>query len=46
MSEELLLGTFTHGDHVLADVIEDDKIGFKKIDPEEGTAPEKELVVN
>ena len=46
LSEELLLGTFTHGDHVLADVIEDDKIGFKKIDPEEGTAPEKELVVN
>jgi ATP-dependent Clp protease ATP-binding subunit ClpC len=46
LSEEFLLGTFGPGDHVLADTEDGEKIVFKKIDKDGGSAPEKELVNN
>ncbi len=47
LSEELLLGTFTAGDEIVADLEEDEKIVFRKKEPGEGgSETEKELVTN
>ncbi len=47
LSEELLLGTFTAGDAIVADLEEDEKIVFRKKEPGEGeTKSEMELVTN
>ncbi|MCW5941117.1 MAG: ATP-dependent Clp protease ATP-binding subunit [Fimbriimonadaceae bacterium] len=44
LSEEFLLGTFVAGDHILADLDDDKKVVFRRIDPSDGPTREKELV--
>ena len=46
LSEELLLGRFQSGDHVLADTEDGDTVIFKHVAPEGLELPEKELVSN
>jgi ATP-dependent Clp protease ATP-binding subunit ClpC len=45
LSEEMLLGRFAEGDAILADVEEDGKIVFKKIEPEDGGKKKKKELV-
>ncbi len=45
LSEEMLLGRFAEGDHILADVEEDGKIVFKKVDPDDGGKKKKKELV-
>lgn len=46
LSEEMLMGTFQEGDHIMADVDSEDaeKIVFKKIKKDGGSSKKKELV--
>jgi len=44
LSEELLLGRFQAGDHILAETEDDKTVAFKVSPKEGGEAPEKELV--
>jgi hypothetical protein len=41
----MLLGRFAEGDHILADVEEDGKIVFKKVDPDDGGKKKKKELV-
>jgi ATP-dependent Clp protease ATP-binding subunit ClpC len=43
LSEQMLMGTFKAGDHILADV-ENDGIVFRKIDKPQAESEDKELV--
>jgi ATP-dependent Clp protease ATP-binding subunit ClpC len=44
LSEEMLLGRFQAGDHILADTEDGTTVVFKVLPREGGEAPEKELV--
>jgi ATP-dependent Clp protease ATP-binding subunit ClpC len=44
LSEEMLLGRFQAGDTILADTEDGKTVVFKRQEPEDGSAPEKELV--
>ena len=48
LSEEMLIGRFTAGDTIIAELAEpgSDTVIFRRIEPEEGSEPEKELVNN
>ena len=45
LSEQMLMGTFKAGDHILADV-ENDGIVFRKIDKPQAESEDKELVIS
>jgi ATP-dependent Clp protease ATP-binding subunit ClpC len=48
LSEEMLIGRFTAGDTIIAELAEpgSDTVIFRRVEPEEGSEPEKELVNN
>lgn len=47
LSEEMLMGTFKSGDHILADVNEDAQVVFRKVDPQNPPEAESpELIKN